>query len=114
MYKIFTCNLAADKHKYFVNRFECLEHILRIISISYFTIDYLYLTLREKSDSIYFEQRKFVLVSQPKRIFVCNKENYIWFKCLLLYFKDPLLTVKTLFSDLNKIFLNVNDFSLRL
>ena len=51
-------------------------------------------TLREKSAYIYLEQRKFVLILQPKRIFLCNKENYIWFKCLLLYFKDLLLKSK--------------------
>ena len=43
---------------------------------------------------LYLGQRKFVLVSQPKRIFLCNKEKYIQFKCLLLYFKDPHLKSK--------------------
>ena len=41
-----------------------------------------------------FGLRKFVLVLQPKLIFLCNKEKYIWFKSLLLYFKDPHLKSK--------------------
>ena len=49
---------------------------------------------REKSAKIYLKQKKIVLVLQPKRIFLCNKEKYIWFKCLLPYFKDPLLKSK--------------------
>ena len=35
-----------------------------------------------------FGTKKFVLVLQPKRIFLCNKEKYIWFQCPLLYFKE--------------------------
>ena len=32
-------------------------------------------TLREKSAEIYLEQRNFVLILQPKRIFLCDKEK---------------------------------------
>ena len=46
---------------------------------------------------------KFVL--QPKRIFICNKAKYIWFKCLLLTLKTHFLKEKkTLFFDLNTFF----------
>ena len=38
-----------------------------------------------------WNKENFYIVLQPKRIFLCNKEKYIWFECLLRYFKDPLL-----------------------
>ena len=38
-----------------------------------------------------WKKRKSALVLQAKRIFLCKKEKYTWFKCLLLYFKYPLL-----------------------
>ena len=41
-----------------------------------------------------FRTKKNLLVLQPKRIFLCNKEKCIRFKHLLLYFKDPLLKSK--------------------
>ena len=41
-----------------------------------------------------FGTRKFVLILQPKRIFLSNKEKYVWIKCLLLYFKIPFLKSK--------------------
>ena len=41
-----------------------------------------------------FGTKKMLLVLQPKRIFLCSKENNIWFKTLLLYLKDPLLKSK--------------------
>ena len=44
-----------------------------------------------KKALIYLTQRKFLLFLQLKRSFLCNKEKYICFKCLLLYFKGPLL-----------------------
>ena len=41
-----------------------------------------------------FRTKKILLVLQPKRIFLCNKEKFIRFKHLLLCFKDPLLKSK--------------------
>ena len=52
------------------------------------------------------EQKNFVLVLQPKRISICNKEKYIWLKCLLIYFKDPLLKSKDSHVWLTYDFLN--------
>ena len=59
-----------------------------------------------------FETRKIVLVLEHKIIFLCNKEKYIWFKCLFFILKTHFLNVETFF-DLNTIFLILNTFSLR-
>ena len=57
--------------------------------------------LREKFTETYSRQSKFVLNWELKRKFLCNKENYIWFKCVLPYFKD-LLKFKDLGADSQK------------
>ena len=58
-----------------------------------------------------YEFRKFVLVLQSKRIFLCNKEKRISTNIYFFTLKTHFLKVKILFFDLNIIFLIVNTFS---
>ena len=63
---------------------------------------------------LYLDQRKFVLVLQPKRIFLCNQKNIFSSNVYFFNLKTHILKAKTLFFDLNMIFLIVNTFSIRL
>ena len=87
-----------------------------IISVLTFTSTITSTTLEEKSTYIYLEQRKFTLILQPKRLFLCNTKNLFYSNVYLLYVKDhpPFLKLRTLFFDLKMCFLIVNTFSLRL
>ena len=57
-----------------------------------------------------FGTGKFILVLQPTRIFLCNKEKFISFKCLLLYFIGPLLKNKAPVLWFKYDFLNSKHF----